>query len=346
MGWIAVADEGGRWLRQDWAESPADRLLPRGTLMVEVPVTGATRPERLVTLERETPWPGSLSLTALPGEGLALVVTQGTQVVQAVLPLDLDRREGGLRITYAWDSPARRGRVAAERTDGTLLALRDIAAPPPLLAADAQALDGQGLALCALSEAVEPLGPVPTLDAATQVETPQGARSVADLRCGDTVLTRSGAVVPVLAPLERRVPARGSFRPVRLRAPYFGLRADLVVAPGQSLVVSGTDVAYLFGCEAVLVPASALVNGRAAVFEDTGPLVTWHQLLLPGHEALVSEGAGIESLYVGRLRRRREILRETLLAEVPPGLMPEHGGRSLKALAPFEAITLAETRAA
>ena len=346
MGWIAVADKGGRWLRPNWADSAPGRLVPRGTLMVEIPVTGATRPERLLTLERETPWPGSLSLTALPGEGLALVVTQGARVVQAVLPVDLDRREGSLRITYAWDSPARRGRFAAERTDGTLLALREVAAPPPMLAADVLALNGKGLPLCAFSEAVEPLGPMPTLDAATLVETPQGARPVSDLRCGDTVLTRGGAVVPVLAHLARNVPARGSFRPVRLRAPCFGLRADLVVAPGQSLVVSGADVAYLFGCEAVLVPASALVNGRAAVFEDMGPLVTWHQLLLPGAEALVSEGGGIESLYIGRLRRHRAVLSETLLAEVPPGLMPEHGGRALKVLAPFEAITLAEARAA
>ncbi|WP_305967968.1 MULTISPECIES: Hint domain-containing protein [unclassified Mameliella] len=346
MGWIAVADAGGRWLRPDWKDSAPERLLPRGTLMVETPVTRTPRPERILSLERESPWPGSLSLTALPGEGLALVVTQGAQLIQAVLPLDLDGREDSLRITYAWDSPARRGRFAAERTDGTVLALREVEAPPPMLAADAQGLNGGGLALCALSEAVEPLGPVPTLAATTRVETPQGARPVDALDRADTVLTRSGEALPVLARLERSVPSRGSFRPVRLRSPFFGLRADFVVAPGQSLVVSGTDVAYLFGCEAVLVPASALVNGRTAVFEDTGPVVTWHQLLLPGHEALLSEGAGIESLYVGRLRRRREVLRETLLAEVPPGMMPEHGGRALKVLAPYEAITLAEARAA
>ncbi|MBY6113715.1 Hint domain-containing protein [Mameliella alba] len=346
MGWIAVADEGERWLCADWAEAPAGRLLPRGTLMVEADLGAGPRPERLLTLDRLAPWPGSLSLTLLPGQGVALVVEQGGQVAQAVLPLDLDRREGSVRISFAWDSPARWGRFAVERLDGTVLAKRGVEAPPPLTAADVGALAGDGLTFAALSTMVEPLGPLPTLAAETPVQTPQGLRALSELRCGDTVRTQGGQVVPVLARLTRTVPARGGFRPVRLRAPYFGLSDDLVVAPGQSLVVSGADVAYLFGCDAVLVPASALVNGRAAVFEDSGPLVTWHQLLLPGHEAMVAHGAGIESLYVGRLRRRREVLRETLLADVPPGLMPEHGGTALKLLAPYEAITLAEARAA
>lgn len=344
MGWIAVSGAGETWVDPDWRVGAVDRLLPRGTVMVEARLAGGVRPERLLSIERVLPWPGSLSLTMVAGQGLALVITQGAQVFQCVLPLPVEQREEVLRISFAWDSPARRGRFAVERADGTVLAVKDTDAPPPLTGGDVLALQGAGC--CALSDEIEPLGPVPTLAGDTQVDTPQGPRRVDDLRCGDTVLTREGAVVPVLAQVSRTVPARGTFRPVRLQVPYFGLREDLIVAPGQCLVVTGADVSYLFGCEAVLVPAAGLVNGRAAVFEDSGPLVTWHHLLLPGHEAMVSAGAGIESLYVGRLRRRRAFLAETLLADVPAGLMPEHGGTALKVLAPFEAVTLAESRAA
>lgn len=346
MGWIAVTGEGAAWVREDWAGAVPGRLLTRGTLMVEVRLGAPDRPRRLLSLERAAPWPASLSLTALPGEGLALVITQGAEVVQSVLPLPADRRDETLRITFAWDSPARWGRLAAEGADGRVLAWQEIGATPPLTAGDLAVLPPDPPGVCALSETVEPLGPVPGLAGDTAVETPQGPCRISDLRCGDLVVTVAGECVPVLARLSRRVPARGAFRPVRLLPPYFGLTRELVVAPGQSLVVSGVDVSYLFGCDAVLVPAAALVNGRAAVFDDSGPLVTWHQALLPGHESMIAAGAGIESLYVGRLRRQRQLLEQTLLADVPPGLLPEHGGTSLKVLAPFEAVTLAESRAA
>lgn len=346
MGWIAVSGGDETWIHPDWAAGMPSALLPRGTLMVEARLGGGARPERVLSIDRVAPWPGSLSLTMVPGEGLALVISQGAGVFQCVLPLPVERREEVLRISFAWDSPARRGRFAVERADGAVLAMKETGAPPPLTGGDVLALGERGTGFSALSDEIEPLGPVPTLDGGTEVETPLGPRRVAELRCGDTVVTCEGGVVPVLAHVSRTVPAHGAFRPVRLQVPYFGLRDDLIVAPGQCLVVAGADVSYLFGCEAVLVPAAGLVNGRAAVFEDAGPLVTWHQVLLPGHETMLAAGAGIESLYVGRLRRRRDFLRDTLLADVPAGLMPEHGGTALKVLAPFEAVTLAESRAA
>lgn len=346
MGWIAVSGGGTEWVHPDWTKGATSGLLPRGTLLVETGPGGTSRPELLLVINRRDPWPANLSLTLLPGQGLALAMSQGPEVFQCVLPFEVDRREDALRITFAWDSPARRGRIAVERTDGTVLAWQATDAPPPLTGGDVTALRDAGTGIRALSDEIEPLGPLPSLGAETAVETPQGPRRVADLRCGDTVFARGGEVVPVLAQVARRLPALGACRPVRLQAPYFGLTQDLVVAPGQRLVVSGVDVEYLFGCEAVLIPASALVGRRAALWDDTAPLVTWHQILLPGHEPMMAAGAGIESLYVGRLRRNRALLQHTMLADVPGGLLPEHGGTALKVLEPFEAVTLAQSRAA
>ncbi|MGP6088475.1 Hint domain-containing protein [Antarctobacter jejuensis] len=350
MSWIAISGEGLGWSDPvRVGQDQPDALLPRGTLMVETALGVADRPQRLLTLERDYPWRGSLSLSWLPGGSVALVVTQGDRILNAVLPLQIEMREDVLRISYAWNAPAQAGRLAVERADGTVLAWIMTDAPPPMALSDATALawttPGAGM-FVALSDVVEPIGPVPALAADVPVETPFGPRAVSELRCGDTVVTRGGAVVPVLARITRRVPALGGFRPVRLFAPYFGLTGDLVVAPEQGLVIGGADVSYLFGCEAVLVRAGSLVNGVAAAHEDCGPLIDWHHVLLPGHEPLCAVGAELESLYMGRMRRRRDLLAQTQLAEVPGGLLPEHGGTALKVLRPFEAVVLAEARAA
>jgi hypothetical protein len=354
MSWIAIAGAERSWtcgVRLGPTVADATLML-RGTLMVEARLTATGRVQRLIHCERRMPWPASLSLTAVPGEGLALVIAQGDRVFQSVLAVPAEMREDTLRISFAWDSRAGLGRFAVERADGTVLAMKSTDAPPPLMHGDLRALVATGGAnqdnvlFRAVSTEIEPLGPVPSLSGDIQVATPHGPRRVADLQCGDTVTTPSGEIVPVLARVTRRVPALGAFQTVRLCAPYFGLQCDLLVAPGQCLVIGGADVAYLFGCEAVLVPACSLVNGVAARFEDTGPIAEWHHLLLPGHETLCATGAQLESLYVGRLRRRRDLVRETVLADVPTGLMPEHAGTSLKVLKPFEAVTLAQTRAA
>ncbi len=350
MSWIAIAGEGQNWTEPERVgQGQAGALLPCGTLLIETALDVADRPRRLLTLERDLPWRGRLSLSWLPGAALSLEVTQGARMLNVVLPLSLEMREHVLRVSYVWNAPGKVGRLAVERTDGTVLAWTTTEAPPPMAVSDAKALGrmtpGDGM-IAALSDRVEPLGPVPTLSAQVPVDTPFGARAVGALSCGDTLLTRDGAVVPVLARVTRRVPALGGFRPVRLFAPYFGLQSDLVVAPGQGLVIGGADVSYLFGCEAVLVQAASLVNGVAAAHEDCGPLIDWHHILLPGHEALCAAGAELESLYVGRLRRRRDLLAQTLLADVPGGLLPEHGGTKLKVLRPYEAVVLAEARAA
>lgn len=350
MGWIAVTgDVAGTDL--SWQcpkalgpESAANRLLVRGTLMVETAWPEDARPLRLTGFARRLPWPASLSLTAVPGEGLILDQAQGTQALRVALPLPEVLPGEALRLTWAWDSPAGVGRLAAESDDGTVLAMRRAAGPPPLTLGDVRVLCGAGP--CAVSDIVEPLGPVPGLDAATPIDTAEGPRPLAQLRTGDTVRTRHGALVPVLARLERTVPALGAFAPVRVRAPWFGLRQDLRVATGQGLVIGGSDVAYLFGVDEVLVPVRCLLGGPAACLDPAGPLETWHQLLLPGNEVMRSGGADLDSLWIGRLRRQRDLLRETVLATVPAGLLPEHGGRGFKVLRPYEAMALVRARAA
>ncbi|KUF10602.1 Hint domain-containing protein [Pseudoponticoccus marisrubri] len=354
MSWIAISGKGDGWVCPDAFGTTRDTLMPRGSILIETRLSPDGRPQTLLSYDRLHPWPGAISFRAVPGGGIVLVMSQGDEVFHTVLQHRHEARTDVLRVTFTWDSEARWGRVAVERPESDTVVVQQTPPPPPLLLEDIYTLTRRPQ-LCqkdddvlffAVSDEIEPVGPMPSLVAQVPVLTGEGYRPVGDLRCGDTVRTWSGELVPVLHRVTRQVPALGSFQPIRLRAPYFGLQRDLVVAPYQRLVIGGTEVEYLFGRSAVLIPALSLVNGFAAVYEEGLRRVRYHHLLLPGHAQLVGAGAGLESLYVGRLRRRRDQLSQTLLADVPHNLMPEHTRAGLKVLRPFEAITLAEARVA
>ena len=357
MSWIAISGQGHAWVCPERFGSNAEArnvLMPRGSIMIETRLSPDGRPQTLLSYERGFPWQGSISFRAVPGGGIVLVMVQGDDVFHTVLQHRHDARTDVVRVTFCWDSEARTGRIAVENPESDSAVVQETPAPPPMLLEDIFTLVRRpqltevdpDLVFFAVSDQIEPIGPMPSLVGQAPILTPMGYRPVNTLTCGDTVLTRDHGVVPILARVERQVPALGSFQPVRLRAPYFGLRHDLVVAPHQRLVIGGSEVEYIFGREQVLIPALSLVNGFAALYEEGVRLVRYHQLLLPGHEPVVSASAQLETLYVGRLRRRRDHVAQTLLARVPRNLMPEHARAGLKVLRPFEAITLAEARAA
>ena len=102
---------------------------------------------------------------------------------------------------------------------------------------------------------------------ATLVDTPGGARAAGLLRVGDRVMTDAG---PLQLREVRRieVPSRGSHTPVILRAPYFGATGDILVSADQRVRLSGSNVEYLFGDEAVLVEAGHLTDARSALFDQ------------------------------------------------------------------------------
>ncbi|WP_101067535.1 Hint domain-containing protein [Roseovarius salinarum] len=333
-----------------------DSLLPRGTLLLETRLSPDGRPETLLGFDKRHPWRASLTVKVLPGGGFVLVVAQGDDVRHATLPHHPDGRSDAVRLSYSWDAPARSGRLTLERPENDRVVTVPLSNPPPLPLADLQEMIARPtgrasngpVTFFALSDRVEPVGPMPGMTGRLPVATPRGLCEVRALRRGDTVLSATaGGAVPVLRAVRRTVPAFGSLRPVRLRAPYFGLRCDVMVAPEKRLVVGGADVEYLFGCEAVLVPARHLVNGVSAL-RATGPLlVTYHDLLLPAHEPVpCGGGAALESLFIGRIRRRPEDLAASILAGAERAHLPEHAAPAWPVLRPTEAITLAETRAA
>ena len=366
MTWIGVTDHEPGWFAPGGAtdrpangaerapDQPPGVLLSRGTLTVETRLSPDNRPQTLLAFQRSHPWPGVFSLQTLPDGSIVLVEAQGNDTRSAVLPCPYHDRTDVVRLSYSWDAPSRAGRLTIERPLPDSTHWVDLPGARPMLLDDLRQLMlhpafrqmDRNVIFAALSDRVEPVGPMPGLTGRVLVDTHLGPRPAQDLRRGDVVVTDRGAHVPVLQVVRRTVPARGSFHPVRLRAGYFGLTRDIVVAPDQKLVMRGTEVEYMFGREAVLVPARHLVNGVAALPAKGPEMVTFHQVLLPGHEAVLASGCALTSLYIGRLRRKPEKLAASVLAGTDRAHLPEHAQPVWPVLKPFEAITLATSRVA
>ncbi|MBW4706943.1 Hint domain-containing protein [Roseobacter sp. YSTF-M11] len=364
MAWLAISDHKERRFslrgvghdRHDSRLYPGDDgfLLARGSLTFETRLSPDGRPQ--VLLGYSYGWPDQRSLTfqAIPGGGISLVQVQGENIAHAALQHSTPARTDVLRITFSWDAPNAWARLTVERPEEHQIASVMVRDVRPMALQDLRnmlmAQEDHGFAsdvvFAALSDQIEPVGPMPSLSPLAAVATPNGYRALGTLKRGDTVYTRGGDIVPVLHRVDRTVPARGSFAPVRLRAPYFGLLEDVIVTPEQRLVIDGSEVEYLFSQEAVLTPARHLINGFAALSESTGPTQQYSQVILPGHEAMMVAGTALESLYIGRLRRKPAHLPATVLRGFDRNSLPEHGRAAFKVLKWFEAIHLARQRAA
>ena len=367
MSWIGLTDKNTALFHMAGLDSSAAphracapaQLLPRGTLMLETGIPAHDRPQTLLRFHHLHPWERGLSLQSLPDGAMVLVITQGDTVSHTVLHHGLMGQAYQLRVTYVWDAPARAGHLSIKALGTGRQYLASVKTPLPLSLGDLQALfrhpcrvdngahslDSE-VSYLALSDVPQPVGPMPTLAPDVPILTVGGYRPLQSLKRGDLIRTPEGKQIPVLANLRVSAPARGSFRPIRLRAPYFGLQRNITVAPDQRLCVSGSDVEFLFGSPCVLVPAQHLVNGVSAGYADREPLAIWHQLLLPGAQAIVGAGAKLQSLYLGRMRRHAPKMAVSLLAGYDRSRQPEHARPPYPVLRPFEAVTLIQHRAA
>ncbi|HKK98325.1 MAG TPA: Hint domain-containing protein [Marivita sp.] len=359
MSWFALLDCAAR---DPWVQDEVDALLshrpracvPKGSVVLETRLSPDARPQTLLSYRRDGASSASFSLMSTPHGSVVLVIAQDDKLVHEVVDRGREARTDTLQVTISWDMKHRAGRLAVARPETEHVVIRHFAMTHAPLLSDLLALARpQGLTeidpdviFVALSTAIEPVGPMPTLSPSVPIETAQGLKFATTLQKGDVVRAASGKLVPVLQSIRREVPALGSFRPVRLRAPYFGLTEDIVVSRHQRLLVSGPEVEYLFGREEVLIPASALVNGFAGHFEPAPRFVTYHQILLPQHDAVRLPDAALETLYIGRMRRDKTQLNASILSGMQRNTMPEHHRAGYQVLRAFEAITLAEARAA
>jgi len=350
MSWLALADNHTHSL----ASFPTDQPLPRGTIMLETRVAPDSKPQTIVGLEMRGSSTCDLTVQAMPSGGIHFLLRHEEEIIHAALSHDAEDQANLLRISYSWDVPAQLGRLVIERPGTNKLYIRHIERALPLSPEAILALVQPSglrhfcddLVFIAVSDQVEPIGPMPGICPKTPVQTPDGMKAIGELKRGDLVTTLNGDAIPVLQVLRKTVPARGSFQPVRLRAPYFGLAQDIVLTPEARLVVGGSQVEYLFSAENVLVPVKHLTSAASATFEGDHNLVTYVQLLLPDHEPIIAGGTAVESLSIGRIRRKRDLIGATLLGEFDLHTLPEHSKTAFPVLKSYEAVTLAELRAA
>lgn len=365
MTWIALSDAETRQFQPRGLHGRADvpeligrgddDLMVRGTLVFETRLPNAAKPRTLLRYDRGGDWPFHLSLQAIPGGGLILIMNQGGSIIHQTLNVADGGRLDVLRLSFAWDAPARAGWLALEHDDREYPLLIQTEPPSPMRAGDLRTLFLQQggdvfaapeLVYMALSSKIEPVGPLPSLMPDTPIATPQGYRPLNTLRRGDTVVSGSGDIVPVLHKVTRTVPARGGYRPFLIRAPYFGLQQDVHVAPSQRLRLDGSEVEYLFGKESVLASAKHLTGGHSVRPARCGLTATYSQLLLPDHETVLAAGATVASLYIGRLHRKPLLLAASVLAGLDRHSLPDHGRCTQPVLRAFDARILAESRVA
>lgn len=361
MTWIAVASGDIRRFAPKGLDCsaadpvPEDAWMAQGSLVVEAQLPPMQVPHHLLRLTRAGPSGIHLSLTALPGGAVVLVVEQGSQMLHLMVDGAETGRLTDVRISYAWDLAARTARLALERPDLDRPQTARGAAPSPLRLRHARTIVQDNdqsrvsghVTWLAVSSVVEPIGPMPGLSPEAPVRTPDRYVAAGDLRRGDLITATDGETHPILHVLRRTVPALGSLRPLCLKSPSFGLRQDIRVSSSQGLILGGSQVEYLFGSETVEAPASHFL-GQAAM-PATAPgrvLVDYVQFVLPRPCALDVAGAALKSLNLGRMRRRDCDLNDSLLRNIPRDWLPEHPGANRPCLTPFDAAVLSEYRVA
>ncbi|ATF20163.1 Hint domain protein [Phaeobacter gallaeciensis] len=375
MGWMAARSidrKGIALATPQNSRCPADpdgALMTRGSLCLDLSLDEACPSGDLLLLERTMKdpegWPLLLRLRRHLGRGITLTLCQpGCELEHRIIAdTALSNESDAARLIYSWDSLLRWGRLALLTGSGGNIATLDISSPPPLRVQDVKTLlsqlpataEGCGLRAVSLNSDIVPLTPLAGLVPQTKIATPEGEKSLGLLQRGDLVLTPEGDAVPVLHRIDRRVPAIGHDAPMRLRSPFFGLTEDLLLAPQQRLVISGTDVDYLFGRPdvrltaemlqgtAVAAPAPIELYGRP---DGPCPLIELTQLILPRHQRFIAAGTAVESLYLGRLRRKRNAYEASALSHLDRNTLPEHAVDPAPLLRSFDAAVLAERRIA
>lgn len=361
MSWIALTDLArpafnirGIGVAPDapGARPPAapHEILPTGTLMLELRhVHAGDGPWRILAFHRKPDWHREILVEFGETGRLVLAVRQGAAQSCAEIDLPLPHRDSRVRITYSWNAPERWGRMTVEYPEDGRIFQATSANPVPLPVQDVRALIRNGRAaeidpavrFIAVSDEIEPVGLGSGVVGDTRIETAEGPVAVARLRLGDEVITAGSGRQPVRWIARRTVPAMGSYRPVRLRAPYFGLDRDVITAPDHRVRLDSTEAEYLVGEKQVLVPASVLVNGKHAHREARHRIVTYYQVLLDVHDCLRHDGIWTESLFVGTIARQADLLRSTALADIPATAMPVHGSMPPNVLSEFETRGLA-----
>lgn len=355
MSWIGLRDPamglfhpGGLGGTPVGAADAEMSLLAQGSLLIQFEPADDRLICDILTFGAVNPWPTELSLRHIGDQCIELRQSQcGTERVfmldQAWLP-----GSGPVLIGFNWDAPGRRAVLSAYTPSTERLVAAEHVAPFPLglwearnLALDAKAASlDPDVAFLAISDQIEPIGPMPSLSGNAMVQTREGACRISELSPGSTILDEDGEPVEVHWIGAAHLPARGVCKPMVLRAPYHGLERDLIVAAQQKLHLDGPDIDYAFGTERVMVAAGLLAGDNTVVPAKSGPLVKYYQLVLSRPGSIRVSGVRVEPLDVTAVRRDQSLRRHSSLRGMPSEVMPKGAATPLPVLQPHDASAL------
>ena len=354
MTWIGLRDSSGSMLFDTGGlvgsgKPPvaADGFLPTGTLVLEFINEPSAARRNLLRFATREPWHSSLRLSLDPDGSVHLMTAQGTRTVHHVLPTNLQYFEGAVTLWYTWDAPSKAGTLALQTVDQQIFQA-DIPSPQPMSVQDAnricthptQTEIGDGILFAALSDSVEPIGPWARMGRSTKIETPKGPVRVSDIKPGDLVLNADDEVAQVRWVGWQVLPARGQFRPLAVRAPFFGATEDVVTAPTQLIELAGSKVEYLVGHERVFAQVGHIVDGRGILQCAAQPLVLYYDLMLDTQSVLNVSGVHMTSYDPTPLLDDPGTLQKSILRKVPKALIPNKSVLTSPLLREFEAINV------
>jgi hypothetical protein len=350
-GWIALRDTNGIVFSPfTHGQSPSPgTLVPRRTLQLHF--AHEPRPVRhnLIRYSARTPWPCSLTVCTEPDGRMRVLMAQGSSSTAFDLPTIMRGPEEDVIFRYSWDGPARRADLSVDLPERGKTFHTAVVAPIPIFLRDIHRMVDASpettlsheVRSVAFSTGIEPLGPTATLEPDARIATPSGERRISSLNVGDFVLTNGHEPAQIRWVCRQDLPARGRFAPLRLRSPFYGLHTDLIVAPDQRLLLSGSEVEYLFGEEQVSATAGHLMDGRTIVRGPFASVQTYYQLLLDRPAPLIVNGSVLESFDPGEMAGNSDLIQSSVLRGLPPELVPASFGSALPQLKGFEALTLA-----
>lgn len=342
MTWIAVST-GRRPLAIPDARSGQD-LMPKGTLILETKLSNDADKLTILDMQRQLDWANRLRLVQAPGGRLIFEHRVKDTIVRCVARFRPIRGER-CRITVSWHAPKRVGLICIEDLETGKASYTSLQAPMPWTVGDAAALVSgqaklhQDVTALAVSDSVEPTGLSGGVEAGTQIETSLGPRPAGSLRPGELVRTACSGLQPIRDIATYEAPNIGTFTPVSLGAPSFGLIRDIQVAQAHKFMVTGADAEYLFGTETVLVEARHLGRIAMPVEKSRSKTVRYVQIVLESHMCMDIGGGWVESYFVGDLPRRKVRYATSVFAKRPCAL-PEHNQLASQSLRGYEAAVL------
>ena len=308
--WIVLSD------RAD-TDPGSQGMLDHGLFILEFALP-ILQPTVLLRLDSEGIMPGVFSVFFDPDAGISLLHRRGPEVKRHLLPGPIVQRQGTARLSFGFDTTTEVWSLTYQVLGE---GISQSAAGRSVLPVSAMELHRlcvggpgsqrhPGALWFGLTRKSALPARAPWIGLNTPIDTLRGPVKAGLLRPGDRIATLEDGFQPLVRLTRRTFPSRGSFAPVVLRSPFFGLTSDILVSSDQLVLISGASVEYLFGVEEALISAGSLCDGKVAVKDERRALTDAVAIDLGHPFAITADGCCLMSTFSAQDELPRRALRD------------------------------------